>query len=126
MMDVKSIVIDILRKSPFSDKSLGNMIRSLHMFVPYIIYYFLFFGTKKHVQLIIFLIVSIFIFFFVFNGCILSKIEHHFLKDDFTTFDPILEMIGVEVNNPNRKKYGRDNFILLILIIAAVYYYRFS
>jgi hypothetical protein len=63
--------------------------------------------------------------FFIFDGCILSMIEHKICDDDFTIADPFLELLEWEKNSKNR-----FNVTLLIgffyyVIIGIIYYTRF-
>ena len=65
--------------------------------------------------------------FFVFDGCILTRLERRFSKkgDDFTMIDPFLILLRVEVTNENRIMYSIYSSLLGFIATYLIYYYRF-
>lgn len=116
----------ILRKSRLSDKSVCILLRTFHYTMPILTGAILVFGSKLWFNIVMLLNVLVFIMFYIFNGCIISKIEHRFTDDGFTIIDPFLEMINVELNNENRTNYSFYSSILGFIIIFGLYCYRFG
>ena len=71
--------------------------------------------------------ILIFIMFFAFDGCILTRIERRFSEncDDFTVIDPILNLIHVNRTNENRMIYSVYLSLIGFLATYLIYYYRF-
>jgi hypothetical protein len=84
------------------------------------------FGSKFWFNIVMLLNVIVFIMFYVFHGCIISKIEHRFTDDEFTIIDPFLEIINTELTNENRATYSFYSSILGFIITFGLYCYRFG
>ena len=69
--------------------------------------------------------IFVFILFFIFDGCIISRLEQKFTHDDFTVIDPFLELINIETTNDNRKWYSFYSAIVGFVLTFVLYYYRF-
>ena len=116
----------LLRKSKLSDKSVCILLRTFHYTMPILTGAILLFGSKFWFTVVIVLNVIVFIMFYVFHGCIISKIEHRFTNDDFTIIDPVLEILAIELTNENRTTYSFYSSVLGFIITFAVYCYRFG
>lgn len=63
--------------------------------------------------------------FFVFDGCLLTKLESELCGDNFTIIDPILELLCIDVTAPNRTFITRIGFLIYVLALPLIYYLRF-
>lgn len=115
-----------LRKTNMSDISICMLLRITHFLLPFFITAIMVFGS--HTAFIITSLVCLFIcfMFYYFDGCIYTMVEYRFSKEDWTAFDPVLEMSGFETNNENRKAISIYNFALNIVLVLLLYYYRFG
>jgi hypothetical protein len=115
-----------LRKGGLSDKTIHNILIGFHLFIIILSFFLFLFGSKPWFYLIVFLNISVYLSFLIFNSCILSKLERRFSDIDFNIIDPILVLIKKEQNKENRKKYTKLSFMFLSLSILIVYYIRFG
>jgi hypothetical protein len=109
-----------------SDKSLGIMMRTFHISTPvsYLILSVL--APRYVVNIVAALLLFIFLMFIVFGGCILSMVENKICNDDFTIADPFLELLEMEKNSKNRFNISLTIFTIYNIIIAIIYYVRFT
>lgn len=108
-----------------SKKSLGIIMRSFHMSAPIFFILIASFAPKKVVWIVLFLLLIIFLMFFIFDGCILSMIEHKICDDDFTIADPFLELLEWEKNSKNRFNVTLLVGLFYYVIIGIIYSIRF-
>jgi hypothetical protein len=66
------------------------------------------------------------VLFFLFDGCLLTKLEFELCEDNFTVIDPVLELLQIEVTTPNRVFITRVCFLLYIVMLPLIYYGRFT
>jgi hypothetical protein len=109
-----------------SDKSLGIMMRTFHISTPvsYLILSVL--APRYVVNIVAALLLVIFLMFIVFGGCILSMVENKICNDDFTIADPFLELLEMEKTSKNRFNISLTIFTIYNIIIAIIYYIRFT
>jgi len=119
------IVESNIRKTNLSDKSICILLRTTHFSFPIVNGLVLLFGSDSWVKIIIYFNIFVFFMFFIFDGCILSKLEHCFTDDEFTVIDPFLELINVELTNENRTTYSLYSSIMGFIFTFILYYYRF-
>ena len=110
-----------IRKSGISDKTISTTMQIIHFFIPLITMLIVLFGTKFWVLLVIFYSIVVFISFFMFEGCILSSLEHRFTVEDFTVIDPLLTLINVDLTYENRYTYSIYSSILGFLLMVVIY-----
>ena len=118
--------INQLKKLNLSDKTIGFFMRAYHVNLPiYFVLIMLFASQIYNIFLLIFLI-FIFLSFFIFEGCILSKVEYKLDNEDITVVDPLLELCRQEVNQQNRMNISI--FIAFSYLFSAffIYYLRFG
>jgi len=120
------IVESHIRKTNLSDKSICILLRTTHFSFPVVNGLVLLFGSDSWVKIIIYFNIFVFFMFFIFDGCILSKLEHCFTDDEFTVIDPFLELINVELTNENRTTYSLYSSIMGFIFTFILYYYRFT
>jgi len=108
-----------------STKSLGLMIRSIHMFLPTYLMTILMFGPLFLCNIAIISLVGAIVCFYLFDCCFISILERNICDDDFIVTDPILEMLSLPINNHNR--YYISNVVgpLYLYLAFVVYYVRF-
>ena len=119
------IVESNIRKTNLSDKSICILLRTTHFSFPIVNGLVLLFGSDSWVKIIIYFNIFVFFMFFIFDGCILSKLEHCFTDDEFTVIDPFLELINLELTNENRTTYSLYSSIMGFIFTFILYYYRF-
>jgi hypothetical protein len=122
-------IVDILRKTKLSDKTLGMFIRVNHFFCPFVIFFIVvFYCPYQHSYLIILFTFLQFFLYYYFDGCFLSMVEYKLDKIDNTPVDFLLEIFNIEANNKNRKKYisifGIVNLFLIIFTFFVKYYFN--
>jgi hypothetical protein len=115
-----------LRTTGLSDKIICTLLRILHFGISIFTGLLLFFGSKTWFLIVIFINIIVFIMFYIFDGCILSKLEHRFTKDEFTVIDPFLMCIGIELTNENRYKYSLLSNIFASIFTFGLYCFRFG
>jgi len=120
------IVESNIRKTNLSDKSICILLRTTHFSFPVVNGLVLLFGSDSWVKIIIYFNIFVFFMFFIFDGCILSKLEHCFTDDEFTVIDPFLELINLELTNENRTTYSLYSSIMGFIFTFILYYYRFT
>jgi len=120
------IVESNIRKTNLSDKSICILLRTTHFSFPIVNGLVLLFGSDSWVKIIIYFNIFVFFMFFIFDGCILSKLEHCFTDDEFTVIDPFLELINLELTNENRTTYSLYSSIMGFIFTFILYYYRFT
>jgi len=124
------LFMNYLKKScddcTISNKSLGLLIRSLHLNTPFNMLFIVYFAPKIFVilnTLILFISAS---FFLLFDGCFLSRLEYYLCKDSFTIVDPFLELLGMEINNTTRNYLTYFVMTFYIYIYFSICYFRFK
>ena len=111
--------------SKISKKTLGLTMRSYHISCPFIVMMFLFYGSQLAVSFAFFNLISVLFCFFMFNGCILTMLEHRLCGDEFTIADPFIELLDLELNSRNRMLISYCIAIGYLAFFMIVYYYRF-
>ena len=123
-------VLDIMEqfceKSSVSRKTLGYTMRSYHVSCPFFIMLLLFYGSQTVVTIAGLSLIFVFgLFVLVFNGCILTMLEHRLCGDEYTIADPFIEMMGMEMNSRNRMFISYCIAIGYFMFFFLIYYYRF-
>ena len=123
-------LLDFLEKlcetSNMSKKTLGYTMRSYHVSCPFILLTLLFYCPQWVVTFhAINLIVIFGLFTLVFNGCILTMLEHRLCGDEYTIADPFIEQLDMELNSRNRMIISYCIAIGYFCFFFLVYYYRF-
>jgi hypothetical protein len=111
--------------SRLSKKTLGNTMRSYHIASPFFILMILFYSSQWFVTIVAMQLICAFILLILFNGCVLSMLEHRLCGDEFTVADPFVEMFGLELNNENRIFISHCIAITYFAFFFLIYYYRF-
>ena len=122
-------ILDFLEKlcetSRMSKKTLGYTMRSYHVSCPFLLMIFLFYGPQWAVTMHAINLIAVFLLFFVFNGCILTMLEHRLCGDEYTIADPFIEHLGMELNSRNRMIVSYCIAVSYFIFFFLVYYYRF-
>lgn len=128
---LKFKIIDIFEKfiekyfNFFSKKTLGIIIRSFHVVIPFNIFVLFLFAPKNiNIFNLIFLFSALF-FFCLFQGCFLTIIERKLCGDEFTFIDPFIEFHSLKLNNKNRYKISIYVALLYVLIMIFIFMLRF-
>lgn len=130
MRHIRTTLVDfgetVLRSTGLSDKHICALLRFLHFGISIFTGYLLLFGSRWWFLFVIFINIIVFSLFLLFDGCILSKLEHRFTDDEFTVIDPLLLFIGVELTNKNRYKYSLLSNIFAVFFTYGLYCVRFG
>ena len=118
---------NFLRKTNIADNTLCLLLRIFHFIIPLISITILLWGTSPLFMTVTLINIIIFTMFFMFDGCILSRLEQRFSEngDDFTVIDPFLVIIDVELTNENRTIYSIYSSLVGFVATYLIYYYRF-
>jgi hypothetical protein len=115
----------VIRKTGFTDKFICTILRFLHFSISIFSGFILLFGSKKWFIIVVIINIIVFTMFFIFHGCLLSKLEHRFTNAEFTVIDPLLMFLGIELTNENRYKYSLVSNIVGCIFIYILYNIRF-
>jgi hypothetical protein len=125
----KTRILDYLEEwcgtSKVSKKTIGYTMRSYHVSCPFIVMMFLFYGSQLAVTIVALNLITVFTCFFMFNGCILTMLEHRLCGDEFTIADPFIEYLGLELDSRNRMLISYCIAVSYFMFFFLVYYYRF-
>ena len=113
------------KQGKLSTKSLGMLIRSFHMAVPYSFVFTLLFGPYFLCNITMFFLVGVLISFYTFDSCFLSILEQNLCNDDFVIIDPVLELNDLEINTANRYYISNVIGITYLITVCLIYYIRF-
>ena len=116
-----------IRTTNVKDNIACLTLRVFHFIIPIISISILLFGDRQLFMKITLINIIIFTMFFMFDGCILSRIEQRFSEkgDDFTVIDPFLTFLDVESTNENRTIYSIYSSLLGFIATYLIYCYRF-
>ena len=111
---------------PLSMKSIGILIRSFHMASPIGFFMIMLLCPKRVICLFTLgvLVVIAFSFFF-FDTCMISSLENRIIGDEFNIIDPVLELLGMDLNFMNRLKISYGIGCFYIISMFALYFVRF-
>ena len=117
-----------IRKTNLNDTTICLTLRIVHCAIPTISMVIILTGSRYWVIAAEATNIIIFIMFFVFDGCILTRIERRFSEkeNDFTVIDPILKLLHVDHTNEYRMRYSIYLSLLGFLSTYLIYYYRFT
>ena len=128
--DYRESVIDwqvnSLRSLNLSDNTIGFFLRSLHVHTPIYLIITMVTTTNYILALTVLICLGIaFVFFVLFDGCVLSKIEQRLDSQDITIVDPYLEIFGVEKTKTNRMRISLLFAVGYMILMGALFYGRF-
>jgi hypothetical protein len=112
-----------------SNKSIGILLRGFHISTPFNLLFVLFFGSLNVCIIMSIILLIIYIIFFIFKGCFLSKLEERICTDDFTIADPFLELYDMKINKKNRNSityWIGGTYIFLFIFIFILRFYVFN
>jgi hypothetical protein len=105
-----------------NNKQLKKNLLIFHIFIVFfIILLYFFIDNKKYKIIIILLTIIISIQHFIFNGCILTKIELNLYNDNYTSIDPLLNCLYIETTNKNRIKYTKILGIITLIFFIIFF-----
>ena len=121
-----NIFVEKCKNGKLSCKSLGIIIRTLHMCAPTSFLISVMFGSYLLSTITIFFLFGVFICFYTFDSCFLSVLEQKLCNDDFVIIDPALELCDWEINTYNRYYISNILGVIYMAIIFIIYYIRFT
>jgi len=126
----KSVItwqLEHLRSIGLSDKTIGFFVRAAHVHAPiYIIIYLMYIGDIWGASFTIVALCFGFVYFILFDGCVLSKLEQALDSEDITIVDPFLEMARFEKSNINRMRLSLGLGTGYVLFCMLIVYHRFA
>lgn len=114
---IVSIMEKYLKKTSISSDSWVSIIRSIHMTGPFVLLLIILISQYEmlsHISLLILFIIPI--LFILLDGCILTSLEKKLKDDGFTVIDPLLQLMGTEINVKNRLKINYLTCLLFLTI----------
>lgn len=123
---LREFIDNVDNYTTLSKKSIGFIVRTLHATIPIMAIVISVVATKLVCILNMMGMAFVCILFFLFDGCLLTKLEFELCKDDFTVIDPVLELLQIEVTNVNRVFITRVGFLLYVITLPMIYYGRFT
>lgn len=125
---ILNFFLELVDASPFSRKSTGMMLRTIHTIVPFFFVILLLLTKNKNINYIVLTVIILISFLFVFfKGCILSMIETKLLDDDYNVIDPFLELFNIPITNEKRfivMKYLGGLYIIFIASLIFINTYK--
>jgi len=116
-----------LRSIGLSDKTIGFFVRAAHVHTPiYILIYLIYVGDIWGSLLVIVGLCFGFVYFILFDGCVLSKLEQVLDSEDITIVDPFLEMARFPKTNTNRMRLSLGFGSGYVLFCMIIVYHRFA
>ena len=115
----------ITTNTGLSEKSVANIIRTLHFALPFFLLFFISYGPNILVLFSIFFLIIIYSAFIILQGCLLSSIESFMFKDDFFITDPALELCRMELTTKNRFRISYIVGGIYLILICYIIYSRF-
>jgi len=103
---------------------LSNYMFRFHVIAGVLLLVIFFLFPYKGVQLIIIVMAFLVLLFnFIFRGCILTLVELNLCPNGETIADRPMKLLGIQINNRNRKLYTQISFFFLIVLFLCIYYY---
>lgn len=124
MKNITSNLADILKQGKLSGKSVGYIIRSLHMNAPFHLIFYMLYGSYFYTNVVFIMVVMLVISFYTFDMCILSALEQKLCEDTFVIIDPILELCDLQINTANRYYISNIIGIPFVLIILLLWWFK--
>jgi len=110
---------------PISNKLLGLIIRLVHFSLSILIIIFVLFAPKILAVLCIIFSFIMALMYVLFGGCILTILEQRLCKENYTILDPVIKLIGLEINSKNRKIFTLCTMVPFLSIVSLIFYFRF-
>ena len=125
---LKTLLLDVikrLKEGKMSEKSVGVIVRSVHMSAPGTFLAIMVAGSQSMCVLTMAFIAVVATMFYTFDGCFLSILEKELCGDDFTIIDPYLELLDLEITNANRMYVSSLVGLQYIMLVCFIYGVRF-
>ena len=115
-----------LKKLNLSDKTIGCHMRAYHIHLPVYTSLVILFASQLYNMILLVMLFMAFISFFIFNGCILTKIENKLDNINNTMMDPFLEIGKYELTTKNRMYVSTIAGSFYLFLACFIYYIRFG
>lgn len=103
--------------------NLGWVLFRLHEFV-FILFLAAFIVRPGLRRILILLFIPVFLFHISGYGCPFTRLERYYHGQNMTILDPLLNMVGVEINRENRETFQvYFSSLLLLTMILTVWVY---
>lgn len=123
---LRDFVDNIDAYTTLSKRSVGFIVRTLHSTMPIMALVISAVASKLVCVLNMMGMAVVCVLFFLFDGCLLTKLEFELCGDDFTVIDPVLELLQIELTTSNRVFVTRVGFLLYVVTLPLIYYGRFT
>lgn len=118
--------VEWLKMINLSDKTIACIMRSFHIGLPFNTTAVLLLGSQTYALLTLLMLVTAFICFGIFGGCMLTSIEYKLDGIDFTIMDLVIELLRMDVCAKTRVTVSWVIAGLYILFAFGIYYLRFG
>ena len=112
-------------KMKLSQKSIGIIIRTMHMTAPPNFALYVLFGSYLLSTATMIFLFGVLVMFYTFDSCFLSVLEQKLCNDDFVIIDPALELCDLQINTANRYYISNVIGITYMISMCLIYYIRF-
>ena len=104
---------------------LGKSVRLIHSLIPYKIIIIISYSNETICKITIIFVITMLILFIRSGKCFISNYERRLLNDNINVVDPYLKLFRLKINRYNRKYVSIYGILILQILIANIYYYRF-
>lgn len=120
---MKEIITFLDLTLSFIDSSTrGELLFQLHFWVFWLaIMYTILFGKRLMLQLGILTSLIVLIMFWLFDGCILTRLEHHYKKTKDTVVDVFLDFFRVKITRENQYLITISGISMITLFLISIY-----
>tara|TARA_B100000902_G_C26901128_1_gene712150 strand:+ start:139 stop:552 length:414 start_codon:yes stop_codon:yes gene_type:complete len=126
---LKYRIVDYLEglcnKSKISNKTIGAYLQGWHIWAPFA----MFGGFILHPKILCILYfiaeIILLISFYMFDGCLLTRLEKRLTGSTITFIDPYIELRGLELTNDVRYKISLQVAFLYVITTFIILSYRF-
>lgn len=100
----------------------GELIFQAHFWVFLVgILYTVLFGRRFALQIALCIGILVLVQFSLLDGCILTRIEHHYRKEKGTVVDIFLRLFGLRVTNEHRYLITVIGYSIIVIGFLAIY-----
>ena len=120
---MKEIISFLDSTLSFIDSSTrGEILFKLHFWVFWLgIVYSIIFGKRLVLQLAILTSLFVLIMFWLFDGCILTRLEHHYKKTKDTVVDVFLDFFRVKITRETQYLITISGISMITLFLISIY-----
>ena len=109
-----------------SDCELSENLFRLHVIAAILgVLSFFVINNKYYRLFVIFFVIFVIFTHFIFNGCILTRIEQYLCPNTRTIVDLPLELFRIQVTNKNRHRFTSFSIVIILIVFITFYYFNY-